>query len=394
MEQLVERAVPDLHVQGARRRCEDRAVHCTTVRPARRALFYNFDTNEVGSPVGTDGLRTFWGGTLTGDDYWLSLPAAAKGQAVPAPEKTLPFTQKASVITGTANSVTEDQHSFLRAKATKRGTTLAVRTMQYGPRDSYSPVAIRVRTTAPATLLVRSTANGTPYQRVNVPNTNGEWRYVTYDMATRVVPVSAMGDNNIAFYTFSGKAATIDLESVTPQAGTQLAKLAYTMPSVTAIGVQDVPLQVDLAADHSDKPVTYSAAILPRGSSINPSTGLLTWTPGRRQVGDFTFRVQAEDGTTSAATNVTIRVAANRNDALTLALSKRHPSETYTTASTAPVDAAAKDAKALLTSASDSDFASALQKVQLAVSKLQLLNPTLPGRFSRLVGPRHLPDTR
>ncbi|MCE0459466.1 discoidin domain-containing protein [Curtobacterium flaccumfaciens] len=341
-------------------------------------LFYNFDTNEVGSPVGSDGLRSFWGGTLTGDDYWLSLPAGAEGQQVPAPVKTLPFTQKGTVINGTATAVTENRTSFLRAKSSAKGTTIAVRTMQYGARDTYSPVALRVRTTAPATLQVRSTATGQPYQTVNVPNTKNQWRYITYDMATSVVPVAAMGDNNIVYYTVRGTSSQIDLDSVTPQASTTLSRLTYSDTTTSLVGVQGAPLQGAFAAQHgADQTVTYSAVNLPRGATFNTTTGKLTWTPSKRQTGDFTVHVQADDGTTTAAIDITMHVAKDRAAAIAFAQNGFDHTTTYTTASKAPFDAAVSAAKSLVNSGSDADFAAALSRVSAAVSNLQLLTPLL-----------------
>ena len=41
--------------------------------------------------------------------------------------------------------------------------------------------------------------------------------------------------------------------------------------------------------------IRYLGVDLPEGASINEETGLFTWTPNPRQVGDFTFRVIASD---------------------------------------------------------------------------------------------------
>jgi len=345
------------------------------------ALFYNFDTNEVGTAVGSDGLRSFWGGTLTGDDYWLSIPAAAKGQTSPAPQKNLPFVQKASIVDGKATTVSDGGSSYLRATITKKGTTLAIRTMQYGARTGYSPVAIRVRTNEVSTLQVRSTSNWTPYQTLTVPNTGGQWRIITYDMNTSVVPKSLMGDNNIAYYTFTGKNSQIDLDYVTPDASAAVTPPVFPQgASTTLIDVQGVALSSDLSAKDSGAgdTVRYSVVAAPKGAAIDSVDGRLTWTPTSKQVGDSSFVIQADDGTTTTALAVQVRVARDRPGALVLAQSGYDASQSYTTSTKKAFDAAVAAARTLITTGSNATFAAAIATVQKAVSGLQELTPRRP----------------
>ncbi|GAB3610946.1 hypothetical protein GCM10027414_30720 [Humibacter ginsengiterrae] len=342
------------------------------------ALYYNFNVNEIGTKIGSDGLQSFWGGTLTGDDYWLSIPAAAKGQTVPKPNKNVSFVQKASLISGSVKTTSDGGEKILSARVDKKGTTLAVRTMQYGSLSGYSPVAIRVRTNAVSTLQVRSRMGATAYQTLTVPDTGGRWRMVTYDMDSSVVPGWQSGGNNIVYYTFTGASGHIDLDYVVPNAAPGVTPPLFPQgASVTLVGIAGVPMDVGLAAKDSGAGdvVAYTVSGAPTGVSVGSSSGELQWRPASGDVGDHTMIVQADDGTTMTALKVTLAIAKNRADAIALAETGYHAAETYTSDTKPAFDSAVADAKSGLTTDSDADFATALANIQKAVAGLQLLNP-------------------
>ena len=66
------------------------------------------------------------------------------------------------------------------------------------------------------------------------------------------------------------------------------------------------------AASDVDSPsLTFSLVGAPAGASINPSTGLFTWTPTEAQGGTgvpFVFKVRVSDGTADADADITINV--------------------------------------------------------------------------------------
>ncbi len=60
---------------------------------------------------------------------------------------------------------------------------------------------------------------------------------------------------------------------------------------------------------NSGDTLTFSLSGNPAGSSINPSTGVFTWTPSEAQgIGTYTFTVMVSDGTLSDSQSVTITV--------------------------------------------------------------------------------------
>ena len=341
-------------------------------------LYYNFNVNEVGTQIGSDGLQSFWGGTLTGDDYWLSIPSAAAGEAVPAPQKNLPFVQKGSVISGNVTTQTQNSLSYLHADLSTEPAVIAVRTMQYGSQTGYSPVSIRVRTTATATLNVQRLLGTTPYTTITVPNTNGQWRTITYDMDKSVVSLAQMGDNNIVYYTFTGT-GSIDLDQVDANAaGTVTPPIFPQGYSTTLIGVAGEPLSSPLTATDSSPSdtVTYSAQGLPSQATLDPTTGAFDWTPTSGDVGDRVVVVQADNGTSETALSVRIRIAATRAEALQLAQDGYSSATPYTDASTTAFSTAVTTAQAAV--ANDTDFLSAINAVLQATANLQPLSPLLP----------------
>ena len=343
-------------------------------------LYYNFNVNEVGTQIGDDGLQSFWGGTLTGDDYWLSIPSAAAGEAVPTPQKNLPFVQKGSVISGNVTTVTDATPNFLHADLSAQPAVIAMRTMQYGSQTGYSPVSIRVRTTATATLDVRRLPGTAPYTTITVPNTNGQWRTITYNMDKSVVSLAQMGDNNIVYYTFTGT-GTIDLDQVNANAaGTVTPPIFSQGSSTTLVGVAGEALTADLSATDSSPAdtVTYSMVGAPGQASLNATTGAFTWTPGSSDVGDHTVIVQADNGSSETALSVRVRIAPTRAAALTLAQDGYSSATPYTGATSAAFTTAVQAAQALVASGSDASFLSALSAVLNATTNLQPLSPLLP----------------
>ncbi len=60
--------------------------------------------------------------------------------------------------------------------------------------------------------------------------------------------------------------------------------------------------------DPDNNPLTYSASGLPNGATLDAHSGLLRWTPGETQTGEFTIEVKVSDGQAEAATTATIVV--------------------------------------------------------------------------------------
>ncbi|MEU6355232.1 putative Ig domain-containing protein [Streptomyces sp. NPDC047072] len=323
------------------------------------------------------GAYNFWNSNPDyNPDYWLSLPAQTAGQVRPEQASALvPVARRSIALDGRTRVAQDDGHAIVRMRASKKGTSIAVRTLMYDSRNGYSPVGVLIRTNGPATLQIRKNMSLAPYHTVNLPDTHGNWRYVTYDMDYAVVPGSTGGEN-LAYYTVVGAGGvTVDVDSVNLQAKAQLSPPVFAQGQrTTLIGVAGAPLSRSLAATNSgDGKLSYEAPGLPEGATFDTGTAAFDWTPARSQTGTFRTSVVASDGTTDTVLAVTLKIARDREGALALAQAGFDAKATYVTATRDAFDTAVASARV----AGDDDFLDALAAVQKAVRGLRLLNPEL-----------------
>ncbi|HII01516.1 TPA: hypothetical protein HA351_07665 [Methanosarcinaceae archaeon] len=91
------------------------------------------------------------------------------------------------------------------------------------------------------------------------------------------------------------------------------AMLIDTAPVLNSIGSKSISetnaLTFTLDANDADGDgLTYSAAVLPDGASIDPATGVFTWTPAQGQSGVYTVTFEVSDGYLSDSEDVLINV--------------------------------------------------------------------------------------
>ncbi|MBY0457043.1 MAG: putative Ig domain-containing protein, partial [Gemmataceae bacterium] len=101
-------------------------------------------------------------------------------------------------------------------------------------------------------------------------------------------------------------------------------RAANQAPTLDPVGTQTVAegdtLSLRLFGNDPDgDPLTYTATGLPAGATLDPATGMLTWTPSFFQAGEYPgVTVRATDGDLTAARPFTVRVT-NTNQAPVLA---------------------------------------------------------------------------
>jgi hypothetical protein len=125
-------------------------------------------------------------------------------------------------------------------------------------------------------------------------------------------------DLNTAGFSFTYRVNDGELDSANTATVTIAVTAVNDAPTVDAIAAQRIRWgngltfaalahDVDIPADT----LTYSLVDAPAGAGVNPSTGVVTWTPTSDQVGDVTFTVRVDDGgdpNLSAETSVTVTV--------------------------------------------------------------------------------------
>jgi uncharacterized repeat protein (TIGR01451 family) len=106
--------------------------------------------------------------------------------------------------------------------------------------------------------------------------------------------------------------------------GNRAPSLAAIVDAAVAEGAE---LRLTAAGSDSDLPaqmLTFSLAGAPAGASIDPSTGVFTWTPtGSQGPGSYTFAIRVSDGALSAEEELTVTV---RDQDLTYSVAAGHGS--------------------------------------------------------------------
>lgn len=339
-------------------------------------LFYNNSTT----------LSNFWGGQGTGIDtgpeYWLSFPAALAGQAPPvATSSVVQAVAKGQALDSGTVMTSDAGGTYAEMHASCAGTTLVVHDLTYTDRTKYAPVGLLVRTNGSGMrLAIAKDQHAAAFRTITLPDTAGQWRYVTYDVANSAVHANQVGDN-IGYYTVTGPdGGTVDLRQVNTLAASQLSIPQFPQGfSADVIGVTKEQLTTSFAATDANPKdvVTYRAEGLPAGAVLDPATGTVTWTPEQRQHGTYHFTVVADNGTVATTLDVTVHAEPNREQAYRQAQTGYDSKQVYTTSTLAAYTAQSDQVRTTLHTATDTDFLASLAKLQGAVSGLQLLNPLL-----------------
>lgn len=327
------------------------------------------------------GQYNFWNSNPDyAPDYWLSLPAQVAGQSRPAAtDATVHLAQRSVPIAGSSWVRTDDGTSYVRMKASKKGSTVAVRTLMYPSVSGYSPVGVLIRTNGTATLNVSKSVALAPYRTVPLPDTHGAWRYVTYDMDAAALPGSTAGAN-LAYYTVRGSSRVrVDLDRVDLDAKSNLSIPAFPQgAATTVIAVAGAPLTRSLAAsDPAKGSLSYEAFGLPSGAAVDAASGELRWTPSADQEGNHTFTLAVSNGTVDTTLTVTLTVAASRTDAYQAALTGYDTAQQYVSDSLAAFEKVRAATRAAIGTADDATFLDQLVDLQQAVAALKLLSPKL-----------------
>ena len=113
--------------------------------------------------------------------------------------------------------------------------------------------------------------------------------------------VTQLGPNNVTIRVEDGRGG-IDLQSFTI-----LVRQANTPPSITSTpkgpAVVGVPYYYQVTAqDAEGDPITFSLGAHPDGMAIDPTSGLVTWTPAADQVGSQHVEITASDNQGASTT--------------------------------------------------------------------------------------------
>jgi hypothetical protein len=306
-----------------------------------------------------------WDGVDGGGDFWLYMPAAAAGTSVPKQETsatTLEVEDRYTAISGQVASGTDGSTGYVRLDATATGSKIA---FLEGSTNAKT-IGLRVRTDAPVDVRLTSGLDET----VTIPDTGSQWRNVVVTLATG----EAIGD--LIYLQATGSGGHVDIDSIDTASHSTPPVFPATAPS-RVVGYTGASSVTAFAATDAGtgETLTYTAAGLPAGASLDSATGQVTWAPAAAGSADVV--VSADDGTTVAARHVEFDSATSRNDALSLAQRGYDPHAIYESATKTAFTTAVADATTLSRHGSDADYLASLQKVVGAGAGLRLVSPRI-----------------
>ncbi|MGW0609239.1 discoidin domain-containing protein [Streptomyces sp. NPDC002788] len=324
------------------------------------------------------GTRNFWAPGDKSVEYWVAFPEELAGtKPTPVEETELSFGRYALLMDDGTEIVTEDGRTFARAHASSDGTTSAVsRMMRPAGRD----IGVLVRTNGQATLDVLSKEEPSGLNpdetgprtlgTVELPDTHGEWRYITYP---------ATG-SNVHYYRVTGaEGVTVDFDTVMFAAKDNLTAPRFEQTRDHYYWWQDVKASFDLSAVDAGGSVVYSAAGLPDGASLDAETGTVTWTPTPQDRGRYPVQVVADDGESITARTFELVVSKNRPRMIEDAVADGTDEDAvYTTVTHEPyLEALAAVKQVADDEGTDAEFRAAFDSLLDAIDALRLLNPRL-----------------
>lgn len=347
---------------------EEEAPHVAALYEQRDGPLYYYGT----------GVQNFWnerGSDYTGAEYWVAFPEELAGR----PESVAPVTagpeleiDRAGWALGSTR-IDEDADGTAYARLDPTGDgALAVRRAIWSDRTKPSLVGIRVRSDAVTTLELSRTSIDAPFASVTVPDTHGEWRYVSVDLDLAVTP-GAIGDN-IAVLRAAGGGSKLDVAGVIAQANGALTPPTFAdAPALDVVAVQGETWSRSIQVTDTAGDPTIEVQEAPDGVTISAWT--ISWKP--TAAGTSSMTLVADDGTTTTALPVDITIVADRGAAIESLTSRLGVEADYTSVTWSRMQERLAAARAGVEDASDAEFSGLLGELGDAITGLLILNPTL-----------------
>lgn len=330
-----------------------------------------------------------WDSVDGGGDFWLYTP-----KSIDDGEKILPKDNDSEVLVQledrytsfdkNSTTKTEDGVSFIEVKATKEGSKFAPLNLSYPDRSKPSLIGLRFKTNGIANLEISKEKNSAAYVNLTLPNTNGEWKYITYDMNIKNVSFGQLDkDYSIQYFNIKGNNTIVDIDNINIKTNEKDSSL--TVP-VFNLGQKDLnivtyagattPISLDFSLkDSNGKIVNYQIDNKPSGSNLDVSSGAFSWNPSQK--GSYSFVVSASYGSTVSSKNVNVLVEADRKSAVSQIKSSYDENKKY------ELDSLNKYKKAydlimnIIDKSTDTDFYKGLSDFKNATDNLKLLTPLL-----------------
>lgn len=336
-------------------------------------------------------LTKVWDCVDGGGDFWIYIPKEAESEGA----SNLPHKQTSDSIVQLedrysaldSNSATkiEGDNSYIEIKASKEGSKMAELNLSYPDRTKTCLIGLKFRTNGISKLQLSKRSDSEPYCQLTLPNTNGEWRYITYDMNIDAVPYSETDSNYSTVYmNIIGDDTIVDLDYLNVKAGTtnKISRPSFKEGNsdlnltTYADSSSEISYVFSALDTDSDKVITYNIDNKQEGLSFDTTTGKFSWKPTRE--GKYTFVVCADDGTTVCSKNVTINVCSNKKSAIdSIVLQNYDENEEYTQESFNAYKIEYDKILGMLDTSSDEEFTEELEVFEKVAGNLKLVTPVL-----------------
>ncbi|MGG1517328.1 S-layer homology domain-containing protein [Paenibacillus oryzisoli] len=315
----------------------------------------------------------YWESPDGGADYWLFIPKEAEAEGastfpkVSASADWAEIENRSTSLDSHSAIKQEGETSYVEVTATEAGSRVSV----VASSTALKKVALKIRTNGPAKLEI----NGWTDDTLVLPDTKGQWTYVTYTLN------SYRGLGDLIYFKIIGSGTVVDLDHLLLGPAAQVTPPVFSTgkAALTLYGYvgSQAALDYDFSASDAEAgdTVTYQIDNRPAGAVFDEQTGVFSWKPD--QEGTYTFVVSATDGTSVSAKEVTVTVASSRQGAVNAAIASYSPATSYISASLEAYEAKYEEALQALSTASDEDFYQELADLNSAVQGLQLLTPLM-----------------
>jgi hypothetical protein len=185
---------------------------------------------------------------------------------------------------------------------------------------------LRIRSNGTATIEFSRGLTLAASSKLHVPDTLGQWRYITFDRSKQDVGTS--GD--LWFFRVIGDSSmtTVDFDHLNNSSAT-LTPPVFESLSTNIVSYVNGSVERSFAAT-SLNTLSYSTdGNVPAGVSLNSATGEFSWEPNGSQQGSYRFFVNATDGEYVASHEVTLCVAASAHDAVAMIAQTLNPQTPY-----------------------------------------------------------------
>ena len=320
---------------------------------------------------------------VSGDFEWMFIPGEVDGEAARIPQTVqepdvVEIAERSNGL-GNASVVEEDDRAFLRVKPSEEGRRIALLSIKTPGKT----IGLTIRTSGVVTLEMEGYAK--PWL---LPNTQGQWRNVSYTM-----PSYEHVEDIIFVHVKAAPETMVDLARFWRKADKQLTAPVFASGS----GPLFINAYVGAAAsiDFSAKGAERIRSLdLPEGAALDAKTGAFTWSP--LEEGEVSFVVEASKGKTITPRKVTIAVASDRSAAMEAIKASYDPDTAYVQKSLDHcIELYGKVAKANSV-ADDKVFWRALMMLREAFDDLEVLTPRLPDGsidFPKIVVPSYIGDS-